>query len=369
MKKNITYLFGAGASAYAIPMMKSLPGSMKYFFEIVKMELSEVDDFKDKLEHNSKVYGKLLNEIERFGTPDIVAKILTYRRDPDGELWRLKNLLSCYMIYQQLEAGKFSDWDVVGNLEKFSSELFSNDEELKKRCVITENLDNRYVEFMSSILTGSGDYLKIPENLNFISWNYDHQLEKALSIFYPQNQYLVQEKFSVFPVTNQSLKFIPVDQIMSKTKNVKILKLNGTGGFGHTSNPAKSIFDFTNQILDSEGWQGVGKLLFDDFSTRPEENQLAFAWEESTVANVAQAISQKKIGESQIVVVIGYSFPNFNREVDRRIFQDFNGDIYIQDPNADEIREKLDGVKAGLKSKSIAVKSAGAFTLPNEFWE
>lgn len=67
-------------------------------------------------------------------------------------------------------------------------------------------------------------------------------------------------------------------------------------------------------------------------------------------------------------VVIGYSFPNFNREVDRQIFENFDVDnckIYIQDLYPDEIIEKLDGVKKA----AIPVRSGGSFTIPNEFWE
>lgn len=48
---------------------------------------------------------------------------------------------------------------------------------------------------------------------------------------------------------------------------------------------------------------------------------------------------------TDVLIIIGYSFPFFNRKTDDEIFKDFvwgtDKRIYIQDPNAEEIREFL----------------------------
>ncbi len=98
-----------------------------------------------------------------------------------------------------------------------------------------------------------------------------------------------------------------------------------------------------------------------------------FAWEPNTDSVLlARQSAAERVKIADAVVVIGYSFPNFNREVDRQIFEGFDTDkdkIYIQDPYPDEIIEKLDGVKQGLKKAATPVRSGGSFTIPNEFWE
>ena len=43
--------------------------------------------------------------------------------------------------------------------------------------------------------------------------------------------------------------------------------------------------------------------------------------------------------ETDILIIIGYSFPNFNKEIDKMLFDKLKGratKIYFQDPNASE---------------------------------
>jgi hypothetical protein len=49
------------------------------------------------------------------------------------------------------------------------------------------------------------------------------------------------------------------------------------------------------------------------------------------------------VGEAETLVVIGYTFPFFNRETDRRVFEQMPNlsQIYIQDPNADNIIKNI----------------------------
>ena len=53
-----------------------------------------------------------------------------------------------------------------------------------------------------------------------------------------------------------------------------------------------------------------------------------------------------QVGDAETVVVIGYSFPFFNRKVDRFLFESMPNlkNIYIQDPHADRIEQTLPSV-------------------------
>ena len=48
---------------------------------------------------------------------------------------------------------------------------------------------------------------------------------------------------------------------------------------------------------------------------------------------------------TKVIVIIGYSFPYFNREIDKLLFKDLGGidKIYIQDLNGEKIKEYLLG--------------------------
>lgn len=372
MAKNIVYLLGAGASANAIPVMKKLPKAMKYFLERLIFSLRDNSKLSELIEERRQDFNHLLAEIQQFGTPDIVAKIALHKGE-DQKVLDLKNLLTCYILSEQLNPDLIQAMDGIGNewYDKTKSEVFDPTDKLEE-YLIPKQLDNRYVELFSAILTNPGKITSLPENVSILSWNYDHQLEKALSIFYKPGMFLVQEKFGIFPKTNLSYSGMTEVDILYNPRTPQIIKLNGTAGFGHNEKPIHSIIDATLHDDNQEILEMMAKVIFDRRFNGDKINHLSFAWEETALARASRTIAHKKIKEGTAVVVIGYSFPNFNREVDRQIFESFdlrNSKLYIQDPYPDEIIEKLDGVKKGLKKAAVPVPSGGSLTIPNEFWE
>ncbi|MGB6038146.1 MAG: hypothetical protein WBG42_17855 [Cryomorphaceae bacterium] len=371
MPKKITYLLGAGASAYSIPMMRALPKSMKYFFRKLCHFLKEDEEFNEDIDSCKATYDRLLDEIEQFGTPDIVAKALTLRDDPNHEIWRLKNLLTCFMIAEQFKPDLVHGIDSFLNeedLKELKKDIFEDDEDLT-RHIFSETLDNRYIEFFSSVLQGKRGSLYLPHDINIISWNYDHQIEKALSVFSQEGQVKLQFNFGVFPRTDKSYYHESVNGLKPTMGRYRIIKLNGTAGIANDKNPDNSTFDFIYHSLDKTALRMMGKRLFTSRQMSGELNHLTFAWDESVASVVARETAAELISESDVLVVIGYSFPTFNRLIDRQLFKNFQGNkVYVQDPSADELILKLDGVKADLKEK-VAVKSKGEFIIPNEYWE
>lgn len=372
-KKKITYLLGAGASANAIPVMKSLPKAMKYFFEKLVYSVRNNSSLLDQIESRRAYFNDLLEEINRFGTPDIVAKIAFYKGDTE-KLEDIKNLLACYILSEQLEpdihqAVENMDDGNMDFIEKLKGDLFGDIAEIGK-YLIPSQLDNRYIEFFSAILKGKDESLTFPDNIHILSWNYDHQIEKALDVFYGKSLPELQEHFRIFPITNFADSLLDYDRTFKEIFESKVVKLNGTAGYSN-ENYRKSLIDINKHSFDSRIMTMFASTIFKTRSNKFEENKVAFAWEtESSRSRLAIETSTHKMQYSDTVVVIGYSFPNFNREVDREVFRLFKGSkIYIQDLYPDEIIQKLDGVLPGLKGKAIPVKSSGAFTLPNEFWE
>ena len=68
-------------------------------------------------------------------------------------------------------------------------------------------------------------------------------------------------------------------------------------------------------------------------------DHINYAWEQSELAKQKREYAKKVFKESDVIVVIGYSFPPFNRQVDQMLFNELKGRktrIYYQDPNASE---------------------------------
>ena len=80
-----------------------------------------------------------------------------------------------------------------------------------------------------------------------------------------------------------------------------------------------------------------------------QRNRISFAWERMNDQYV-QRISDC-VSDAKVLVIIGYSFPFFNREVDRIIFEKMPSleKIYIQDPNASTVKMSLQPVLSSVQ--------------------
>ncbi|MBL7930630.1 MAG: hypothetical protein JNL60_01940 [Bacteroidia bacterium] len=122
-----------------------------------------------------------------------------------------------------------------------------------------------------------------------------------------------------------------------------IVHLNGATGIytkvgGVLRHLADEIKDsHINHILDrilpafnfvySEKAEGLNKLLLP-----------TFAWEGNDAANKAISHAEDILSVTDYLVIIGYSFPVFNREIDKRILQKGRNvkKIFLQNPTADK---------------------------------
>jgi len=69
------------------------------------------------------------------------------------------------------------------------------------------------------------------------------------------------------------------------------------------------------------------------------------------------------------LIVIGYSFPYFNREIDREIIANMNNlkKVYFQSLDAENLKERFLSIRDDLKDNQLLVrKDCGQFLLPNE---
>jgi hypothetical protein len=336
---NVTYLLGAGASAQCLPVVKQIPDKLQEFIDFLEAPehtLSKKDTFstlegsRTKLDHQ----GELISDLKELKTQsrshasiDTYAKKLIVRRDLK-QLRRLKSCLTCFFSYIQYLTPP----------------------------------DSRYDSFFASIIDSDG-HIQFPEKLNILSWNYDSQLEISLSEFSGDNTHFQnQSLLNVYP--GRAPSFLP------PLEKFSVVKLNGTATsiynksnmlFGpilketHTDNH----FDLIESLVLI-----YSKLILHDFALSP---LLSFAWEKESVNTDGLNFALQRVKQSETLVVIGYSFPFFNREIDRKVFSAMRNlkKVYIQDKRAIELTDKLKGITS-LNLDVVPIMDIEEFFLPPE---
>ncbi len=302
---NVTYLLGAGASAKALPLVKGIKKQERGTPEAAVLGLSErfrefVDEFNEPIDPTYKndidgIKENLLyfaDKAEEFGTIDTYAKFLFNRQDDQYKT--LKKALCFFFVIEQVLYRKF---------------------------------DNRILGFLTTIEKRRS----LPENVNILTWNYDFQLQIAgvkLGGNFERHEMTSNtsswHQHGYFTAT-PSLDFFP-----SQNEPYNLIHLNGIAGYAYQKERKLSLIS---------NWDGDINVLLRKLNLKDVEHVLNFAWEESKgIQRVQRAV---KIAENtDILVVIGYSFPFFNRFVDRQIFKTLkeNGKfrkIYFQDPFID----------------------------------
>lgn len=313
-KPRVTYLLGAGASYNALPVVSELSAQLKYLHSLLGN--STLDGLtQDKVPHEElkkKVQGSiedLLRGIEQSTTVDNYARILA-ANGRHKKLHELKACLSYFFTVKQLAS--------VGLFTRGVNAFFSD-------------IDNRYIPLLLKYLPTTGADAVLPDNINFISWNYDFQLELALKQI-RDFEYLsdVFGRYQIYP-----------DPTHQNPNAKQIIHLNGIAGAYSISGSSRynTIFDRHSGKREIKELLSGALFIFESVDReRISFNELfSFAWERD-VKESAEAIARAKqvMQSTEILVVIGYSFPNYNRDVDREILNSANGleKLYYQDPNA-----------------------------------
>lgn len=333
---KISYLFGAGASAQALPTIKKLPERIKFVREYIDKQciygadetFSPTKDYTfNKIEAKQYVLDlldKLFLQSSNHSTVDTYAKKLNI----SGQSQEINELI-------------------------FSLALYFNIEQK------TSGLDPRYDTFLVSILN-SHSY-SFPDNLKFLSWNYDLQMEAAHEKII--NRGSLDLSFYLFNSDRNDLK---------KDKFTSV-KLNGSsnilGQFRDSFPLVKNILsdNFVKEDLDFP-LQYAFLHIKQRLRVYQGRVNLNFAW-----YNDWEYVNKviENYNETEILVVVGYSFPFFNREVDRKIIRAMTNlkKIYIQDCVPENIKSRFLSILPDWREKKIEIISVDdvtEFFLPPE---
>lgn len=214
--------------------------------------------------------------------------------------------------------------------------------------------DNRYDTFLANVLEAGT--LELPSEISIISWNYDSQIEMAYKAYRYASSLPVFEKniegeWSVLP------------------KYGKVFKVNGSATFAN-----KSI---VTSIKEDKNASAAVQLILYYSQSHVDTSEfgfqfkthLSFAWEDTVNNDKMMKSIIDTTADTEQVVVIGYSFPYFNRETDRAIFQGMTNlkKIYIQDINPSAVEQSIRAVLPSNKPITIVpISSCTQFYLPIE---
>jgi hypothetical protein len=339
MAVNVTYLLGAGASFEALPLVKDIrydSGAIKKIGlgRHITVLAEQLESLPDGMKNSScldaiKKLKDLSSKSIKYSSPDTYIRSLWLKKNKQGEIETAKKTLSFYLTVEQLK-----------------------DKE--------PNLDSRYIPFLSSILENKNE-IQFPENVKIISWNYDFQLELALQFFLDIKLNEIQSHFGIIPSEHH-------------LDSPNIIHLNGIAG---QMKDNEKLTSFIKTEYAEQRNERLAKFIeiYNYLNSRYSINDLfSFAWE---LTDHDRIVSAKEILEdTQILVIIGYSFPFFNREVDNQLFKSFikNNEvnelhdlkIYIQDPsiNEDQIYFLRERFEIPEEIDIEPIKSVDQFFLP-----
>ena len=215
--------------------------------------------------------------------------------------------------------------------------------------------DGRYDTFLANILEERT--LDLPADISIISWNYDSQLEMAYKSYRNDKELPIFEK----NITGEWPRL---------PKCGKIFKINGSATFVDISTLSllKTTEKTTPAVLQLIHFYDDSKSDTSDLGYQMS-NHLSFAWETTeNHDNMIESLSKTTLDTEQ-VVVIGYSFPFFNRQTDREIIGSMTNlkKIYVQDMNADDVEQSLLAVlPEGKHIKIEKIYKCSQFYLPKE---
>jgi hypothetical protein len=345
---NIVYYLGAGASANAIPTINGIRTRLKdlivFLSKYLKENLNETgfNELNFNLKNNQTILIKIIDELDWLyvqtqfhQTVDTFAKKLFLQES--NELKKLKRSLITYFYFEQSLKFEWTDFKI----NDFNG--YEN------------TLDLRYDSLFANIITRKNNSLEVEEKLNIVTWNYDLQIEMALKNYFnlPINE--LKKNLRIHP--NRISYDLTSGDIRVQDK-FQVFKLNGNAFLdsGLSLGYQSTVYDKIKTELNAEE---IISLYIDEIKTEFSDdlnltNSAAFkyfnfAWETNENfgtnyngrSNVIES-AKKILGDADILIVIGYSFPTFNFEIDKKILSNCQlKELIIQDTNPDNIKERM----------------------------
>lgn len=306
---KVTYLIGAGASAKVLPTVKTtsttegIAQALRIFANSLEADSTIHTTYKSFITQTVIDLNWIAENSDKFGTPDTFAKFL-YLQDSES-LPRLKNALIFYFTVEQF---------------------------------INNKIDNRTLIFLTTVMQIGNIF---PTNIKILNWNYDFQFQMAAETFRKEKfhysnsgTYHSPPLIEYYPSLGYEMNVNNVSVDFSK---ISLVHMNGIAGFYYNEQKSSILNLFLNERPKDIN-EIIEKIITE---TSRKHDLLTFAWESNT--DIAYLLRKRLeaaktiIANSDILIIIGYSFPFFNREIDKQIFNSLKESgklkkIIYQDP-------------------------------------
>jgi len=325
-----TYLIGAGASANTIPVIKDFDKELYLFADYIDKYIFEKHYYEESYVNKDYPYEirkKFVDDIrwlaKEYGchsSVDTFAKKL-FLSSRKGDLILLKEIISEFILYKHIKKG----------------------------------IDIRYDAFFAALLRISNSgFLELPENIRIISWNYDKQIEASIAQFRIKDTINdnIEDFLQVCPRSNQK-KFDENKFCLFKingsiggtiTKDGKYLPIGMdyslVGDNIHKIEEDNILFNiFLRYNLIKDIKKNIDKTINNKIDEYPT---IIYSWEDTEVFNSVREKALMTTKYTSVLTIIGYSFPTFNREIDKKIIVNMTAlkKVIIQSP-----KESIEGVK------------------------
>lgn len=326
---KVTYLLGAGASFGK----RHEDGSIERGVPIIS-------EFANELEDILKEINEVKSDWAEFVFPDEKSEFTK------EELERVEDAM-----LRLLEVCK--EYPTV---DTFARQLFVTHKHVANPAIPTENgyedlkriltvfliivqmrhsRDSRYDGFLASIIKNNGTF----PPMTILTWNYDMQMELAYR-GYLHDEYpglsTLWWKMNVYNKTFESQ--------YDSDASLAVIKLNGTGYFIN-NNPSSIQLEqvpLADIFFKDINW-GLYRFASRMLEFKLYKNTLSYSWEDKEEIESVVDVACSRVVDTEEFIVIGYSFPYVNREIDTRIIKSMHNlqTIYVQDCNFDEIKDRI----------------------------
>ena len=354
MNDKVVYLFGAGASFNAIPVVSGMGMRLRTFLKYFMYNKGPqaLRAWHEPAVLDLKWYD-LVDEVNESYSIDTLAR-RAWLSDDMIKLSDIKQLIGAYILWEQLvKPDKNNKADYVKKITSTTTQYreatnrfsYSWDgsivdvDRLMDSEVKLKNYDYRYESLISVIAEGR---YKLSDRFGFISWNYDNQVEIAVDkVFGLRNMWKPNDDGSEEIVNRK----------MDDMLRGRFYKLNGSASLSNFDfEPPSRFYTECRQVE-------LGRIRGLLSSSQQFSNRIHFAWENKPEFDPNRVFHL--LEEAKYIVIIGYSFPEFNREMDKKLIDKaalgHNKKFIIQDTieNIDRIESRLKSIKSGISVTKV----------------
>lgn len=303
---KIVYLLGAGASKNALPIVTEMPEAFSAQWQRLRVwnDRSTLGHLNgNSLDRYSAYLERMATWSRQYGTIDTYARSLFIRGEHQA-LDELKLHLTLFFVIEQA-------------IHSFSALSRPAQNQYYKH----DQIDTRYMGWLALLLERDST---INDRVKIISWNYDLQIDHAIALFkgfHDIGLTYSNEKVRIYPnLTDGSYSAEFAD----------VVRLNGVAGLTTFPHGRRQLY--TGVLGNDAGINELLRAIFSLYHQYDQREQLTlrcatetftFAWENNATARESIRLAKNAMTHADIAVVIGYSFPSFNRNVDKALFQSF----------------------------------------------